>query len=173
MSEPFIAEIRIFGFNFPPRGWAFCEGQLLPIAQNTALFALVGTTYGGDGRTIFGLPDLRGRGPMHWGTGPGLSPHAIGQKAGAVSTTIDMAQMPLHNHVSDTSSTVEADLNAATSPDPTMHYLAATTRNVYGAATDLEFTGATAGGGQAHSNQQPFLGLHFSIALVGLFPSRS
>ena len=98
MAEPFIGQIQIFGFNFPPRGWSFCDGQLLPIAQNTALFSLLGTTFGGDGRTTFGLPDLRGRVAIHPGTGPGLPPVTWGQRGGAASTVLTTNQMPNHNH---------------------------------------------------------------------------
>ena len=172
MSEPFIAEIRIFAGNFAPRHWAFCNGQLLPIAQNTALFSLIGTIYGGDGRTTTALPNLQGRAPMHAGRGPGLSDRRLGQAGGVTQVTLTEAQIPAHNHVSEETSSVEADLNAATTGDPTGAFNAADTRR-YGDARDLERTGATAGGGQHHTNMQPYLGLNFIIALVGIYPSRS
>ena len=178
MSEPFIAEIKIFAGNFAPRGWAFCNGQLLPIAQNTALFSLIGTTYGGDGRTTTALPDLQGRAPMHPGRGPGLTSRRLGQKGGAESITLSEAQMPSHNH------SITADANpggfgggGADSPDPVGHFLASTSGSgqfyASGTADSSMAATTTTGGGAAHNNDQPFLAMNFIIALVGLYPSRS
>lgn len=172
MSEPFIAEIRIWACNFAPRGWALCNGQLLPIAQNTALFAVVGTTYGGDGRTTLGLPNLQGRAPMHPGRGPGLTDRRLGERGGVEEVTLTEAQMPQHTH------TLMGNSAAATTGNPSGAQLADTDphRN-YGPSRDNEQLAsqavANAGGSQAHNNMQPYLTLNFTIALVGLFPSRS
>jgi len=178
MSEPFIAEIRIFAGNFAPRGWAFCDGQLLPISQNTALFSLIGTTYGGDGRTTTALPNLKGRAPMHPGTGPGLTSRRLGEKAGVETVTLTSAQMASHRH------SVIADSNpggfgggGADTPNPVSHFMASTsaTGQFYAGSTNavpMAATG-TAGGSGAHSNMQPYLAMYFIIALVGLYPSRS
>ncbi|MCA9922362.1 MAG: phage tail protein [Anaerolineales bacterium] len=171
MSEPFIAEIRIFAGNFAPRGWAFCNGQLLPISQNTALFSLIGTTYGGDGRTTTALPDLQGRAPMHPGRGPGLTERRLGQKGGSETITLSEAQMPSHNH------TLRGTVSRGGSSTPQGN---AFNRSVgelaYGAANNLTGMASTmaanAGGSQAHNNLQPFLAINFIIALVGLYPSR-
>jgi microcystin-dependent protein len=172
MSEPFIAEIRVFAGNFAPRGWAFCDGQLLQIAQNTALFSLIGTTYGGDGRTTTALPNMQGRAPMHPGQGPGLTARRLGENGGAETHTLTEAQMPPHAH----------SLLAA--PDPGEDGSVsgnALARSVGGNAyTDSAnpvpladaFT-QNQGGGQAHNNMQPYLTMNFIIALVGVFPSRS
>lgn len=174
MAEPFVAEIRIWALNFAPRGWAFCGGQLLPISQNTALFSLVGTTYGGDGRTTLGLPNLQGRAPMHPGNGPGLANRRLGETGGVETVTLAEAQMPNHNHALR-AVTNPADL-AAPSSDRSLArssggfaYKAADSNLVDlspAAVPDL-------GGGQAHNNLMPFLTLNFCIALVGLYPSRS
>jgi len=174
VSEPFIAEIRIFAGNFAPRNWAFCNGQLLPIAQNTALFSLVGTIYGGDGRTSFGLPDLQGRAPMHPGAGPGLSPRTLGQKIGVTEVTLTEAQMPNHNHA------LQAVPDPAEDPGPggnslartvgALGYQTDTTNNIV--SMDADALSSTGGGG-AHTNRQPYLGLNFIIALQGLYPSRN
>ena len=175
MSEPFTAEVRIFAGNFAPRGWAFCDGQLLPIAQNTALFSLIGTTYGGDGRTTTALPNLQGRAPMHPGRGPGLTARRLGEKVGVETVTLSEAQIPSHNH------TARAAAQPANSPSPTntssfarsaagaVAYQTDTTANLVDLASE---TLSTTGGGQAHTNLQPFLALNFIIALVGLYPSR-
>lgn len=167
MSEPFIAEIRIFAGNFAPRGWAFCEGQLLPISQNTALFALIGTTYGGDGRTTTALPNLKDRVPMHPGNGPGLTSRRLGQRAGVNNVTLTEAQIPSHNHVVQTATTPDSasPANAVHAPAP-----------MYGVGTNVALAAnavGNAGGNQPHENRQPFLAINFIIALVGLFPSRS
>jgi len=172
MSEPFIAEVKIFAGNFAPRGWAFCDGQLLPIAQNTALFSLIGTTYGGDGRTTTGLPNLKGRAPMHPGRGPGLTSRRLGERGGTETITLSEAQMPQHKH------TARADGNSASTNDPSSAFLA----RPLGRGANIYKTSGTevtlrqllnTGGGQAHTNLQPFLTMSFIIALVGVYPSRS
>lgn len=172
MAEPFLGCISIFGFNFAPRGWAQCSGQLLPINQNQSLFSLLGTTYGGDGRTTFALPDMRGRAPMHAGNGTGLTPRTLGNALGAESVTLTEAQIPPHNHSANPSDT------DATLPTPQSNLPAPTVAafNVYGDAANL--TPGAAGqigqsGGGAHNNMQPYLALNFCIALQGLFPPRS
>ena len=172
MSEPFIAEIRIFAGNFAPRGWAFCNGQLLPISQNTALFSLIGTTYGGDGRTTTALPNLEGRVPMHPGRGPGLTSRRLGQRGGSETVTLSEAQMPAHKHQAQASSG-NADTNAPA--NHTMASIVARGSSVYAAANNLGTFDdlAPTGGSQAHNNMQPFLAMNFIIALVGLYPSRS
>ena len=172
MSEPFIAEVRIFSGNFAPRGWAFCNGQLLPISQNTALFSLIGTTYGGDGRTTTALPNMQGRAPMHPGRGPGLTSRRLGEKGGSSTITLTEAQMPAHGHVMNGNSA------SATTGDPATAQLAdADPLKNYATPADAETLApqavAAAGGGRSHNNLQPLLGLNFIIALIGLFPSRS
>jgi len=168
MADPFVAEIRMMGSNFAPRGWALCNGQLLPIAQNTALFSLLGTNYGGDGRTTFGLPNLQNRSPMHWGAGPGLSLRDIGEQGGLSIVTLTEAEMPAHDH-----RPLRAYSSAATTGAPSQTAnLAATTGSSYGAAADLETMGGAMGGRQPHENRQPYLGLTFIIALQGIFPPR-
>ncbi|MBY6204408.1 tail fiber protein [Halomonas denitrificans] len=172
MSEPFIAEIRIFAGNFAPRSWAFCDGQLLPIAQNTALFSLIGTIYGGDGRTTTALPNLQGRAPMHPGTGPGLTPRSIGQNGGVEQVTITEQQMPNHRHTLTGSNTFAGD------DDPAGQYPSRPRGfGIYtapGAPVAMAATAATGtGGGQPHNNMQPYLAMSFIIALQGLYPSRS
>jgi microcystin-dependent protein len=173
MSEPFIAEIRIFAGNFAPRNWAFCNGQLLPIAQNTALFSLVGTTYGGDGRTTFGLPNLQGRAPMHPGNGPGLTARRLGQMGGNEDVTATVAQMPAHNHQVQAVNEPGNDNQAGGGiPARTVGFAAYTSSPgnfVAMAGNSVQ----NKGDGQAHNNMQPFLALNFIIALVGLYPSRS
>ncbi len=169
MSEPFLAEVRIVGFNFAPRGWAFCDGQILPINQNQSLYSLLGTTYGGDGRTSFALPDLRGRTPIHVGSSNGNS-HQLGQKSGEETHTLSVNEMPSHDHQWQA-----ADVDGDT-PIPAGSSLARYL-NGYRDAQDLieprSGTLANAGGGQAHNNMQPYLALNFCIALQGLFPSRN
>lgn len=188
MSEPFIGQIQPYGFNFAPRGWAKCDGQLLPISSNTALFSLLGTTYGGDGRTTFALPDLRGRVPMHLGSGPGLSTRKIGQKGGAERVTLNEAQMPAHHH----SGTVEVsgavqcnpgDGNADSPGGNTIAKIARTNQfSSAGPSSPMHddtitasgnFSTSNAGGSQSHDNMTPYLVINYCIALVGLFPSRS
>ena len=170
MSEPFIAEIRIFAGNFAPRGWAFCNGELKPIAQNTALFSLLGTTYGGDGRTTFGLPNLQGRAPMHPGRGPGLTARRLGQQGGSETVTLTEAQMPSHNH------TLRGTGSIGTEPSPQNNFWGENTRRPYGAGNSAQLSSQTinnSGGSQPHNNMQPFLVLNFIIALIGLYPSRN
>jgi microcystin-dependent protein len=166
MSEPFLAEIRIVGFNFPPRGWAFCDGQILPINQNQSLYSLLGTTYGGDGRTSFALPDLRGRVPVH--VGDGLQ---LGNKGGEDNHSLNMAEMPMHKHE------LKATTDNASSTSPGNNVLARSGVNFFRDLTTPTSMNANAvtsrGIGQAHENMQPFLALNFVIALQGLFPSRN
>ena len=165
MSEPFLAEIKIVSFNFAPRGWAFCNGQLLPINQNQALFSLLGTTYGGDGRTTFALPNLQGRMPIHVGGG-----FTLGQAAGEQAHTLSMSEMPAHAHAAIGSS------NAGSTPDPTNAYWAATAASAYSNNPDTPMAPqalANAGGSQPHGNMSPYLVLNFVIALQGIFPSRN
>ncbi len=189
MSEPFIGEIHTYAFNFPPRGWALCDGQLMQVSQHTALFSLVGTTYGGDGRNTFGLPDLRGRAPVHMGTGPGLSPKDIGDRGGLEIVTLQVSQMPLHNHDASSSGFTARMLcnnGPATKDTPVNNTLAELDRsnqytdqapNAQMAAGTVQIDGAVTiannGGSQPHLNMPPYLTLNFSIALLGLFPSRS
>jgi microcystin-dependent protein len=174
MSEPFIAEIRIFAGNFAPRGWAFCNGQLLPVSQNTALFSLIGTTYGGDGRTTTALPDLEGRAPMHPGRGPGLTSKRLGQRGGVDSVTLSEAQMPNHRHTMEADGSTGGPLGGgANATDPVGNFLGATVKYTNAAVgPEMEQTTNT-GGSQSHNNMQPYLAINFIIALVGLYPSRS
>jgi microcystin-dependent protein len=173
MSEPFIAEVRIFAGNFAPRGWAFCNGQLLPVSQNTALFSLIGTTYGGDGRSTTALPNLQGRAPMHPGRGPGLTSRRLGERGGAETVTLTEAQIPSHTHTARGSTTIANDRN------PAGHSVAVSAAG-RGANAYIDSLTSTAqlrnlqntGGSQAHDNMQPFLAINFIIALVGLYPSR-
>lgn len=173
MSDPYVGEIRMFGGNFAPRGHALCDGQLLAISQNDALFSLLGTLYGGDGRTTFGLPDLRGRVPLHQGTGPALSQRNIGSRAGAEVASVTAAQLPAHGHDLMASTNDAADSNPLTNTTAT-----ATATAIYGGTgtpVDLHADGITdhVGGGQPHDNVMPFQCINFIIALVGIFPSRS
>ncbi len=170
MSEPFLAEVRIVGFNFAPRGWAFCDGQILPINQNQSLYSLLGTTYGGDGRTSFALPDIRGRVPIHVGQSDGGTEHREGQKSGEETHTLAGNEMPQHTHVLSGTS-VAAD---STTPQGR---LLGTTSGLYHAPQNLINMGsssiANVGGGQAHENMQPYIAVNYCIALRGLFPSRN
>ncbi len=174
MSEPFIAEIRIFAGNFAPRSWAFCDGQLLPIAQNTALFSLIGTTYGGDGRTTTALPNLQGRAPMHPGRGPGLTARRIGQKTGVETVTLPEAQMPSHSHAFRADGSTGGPLGGgANASDPVGNYLGASVK-YHASGTNTNMTALTnTGGTQPHDNMQPYIAMNFIIALQGLYPSRS
>ncbi len=173
MSEPFIAEIRIFAGNFAPRNWAFCNGQNLPVAQNTALFSLVGTTYGGDGRTTFGLPNLQGRAPMHPGRGPGLTDRRLGENSGVETASVTEAQIATHSH------TARGSENSAVAGAPANNYVArGGGRGVNSYLNQDTSAGPTkellpTGGGQPHNNMQPYLAMNFIIALQGLYPSRS
>ena len=169
MSVPFVAEIRIFAGNFAPSGWAFCNGQLLPLSQNTALFSLLGTTYGGNGKSNFALPDLRGRVPMHPGQGPGLGLYDLGESGGAATVTLTQAQMPAHNHAWRTAED-PADLQAPGAN----RSMTRSSINAYApppADTDLAPAMlASQGGSQPHNNRHPYLGLNFIIALQGVYP---
>ena len=174
MADPFVAEIRIFPFNFAPTGWALCDGQLLPISQNTALFSLLGTTYGGDGKTTFALPDLQGGAPMHPGQGPGLSLHDLGETAGSDTVTLPSSEIPAHTHGLGASNQPGED------PTPANEVLARSVgASLYQTNTsqNLVLLDAAAvsvtGGGQPHNNLQPYLVLTFCIALQGVFPPRS
>ena len=174
MSEPFIAEIRIFAGNFAPRGWAFCNGQLLPIAQNTALFSLIGTTYGGDGRTTTALPNMEGRTPMHPGRGPGLTARRLGERIGIETVTLNSVQIPSHNHTMLKSddpgiSNLPSGNAFGRSSNPVAQVYGDSVTNGTATAGLLD----NSGGSQAHNNMQPYLSLSFIIALVGLYPSRS
>ena len=171
MSEPFVGEIRMFAGNFAPRGWAFCDGQLLAISQNDALFSLLGTIYGGDGRTTFGLPDLRGRVPIHAGSGSGLSPRRLGAKSGAETVTLITKQLPSHTHP------VKGTNDAVNSTDPTGRVTASsTTIDLYASvAPTVDFNAAAVpavGGSRSHSNLMPYLCINFIVALFGIYPSR-
>jgi microcystin-dependent protein len=170
MSDPFVAEIRIVGFNFAPRGWAYCNGQLLPISQNTALFSLLGTTYGGDGRSTFALPNLAGASPLGFGQGPGLSLRDLGESGGSGTVSLTEAQIPCHNH------SLNGISAAASSGTPTSSMaLASASTNLYHDATNtVTMAGmAASGSSQGHNNRQPYLALNFIIALQGVFPARS
>jgi microcystin-dependent protein len=168
MAEPFLSEIRIMSFGFPPKGWATCDGQLLPINQNQALFSLLGTTYGGDGRVNFGLPNPQGRAAMHMGSG-----HTLGERGGEQAHTLSISEIPTHTH------TAQATTATATTNNPTSSVMLAksTAANLYAAASNLVAMApnelANVGGSQAHLNMQPFLVLNFSIALQGIFPSQT
>lgn len=167
MAEPFLSEIRLFSFSFAPRGWALCNGQLLPINQNQALFALLGTTYGGDGRVNFGLPNLQGRVPIHTGNG-----HTLGERAGESAHTITIPEMPAHTHTAQ-ASPAAGTLNV---PGNTL-MLAQRAAEIYHAPSNLGSMVAgtvnNAGGSQPHQNMQPYLTLNFCIALQGIFPSQT
>jgi microcystin-dependent protein len=173
MADPFVAEIRIFPFNFAPKGWAWCNGQLMPLSQNTALFALLGTTYGGNGKSNFALPDLQGSAPMHPGQGPGLSLHDLGEQGGSQTVTLLESEMPAHAHALRA-----ANFDADTQLPKNTSVLA---RSVGGNAyqnTDANFVQmnptavAPAGGDAPHNNMMPFLTFYFNIALQGVFPPR-
>lgn len=173
MSSPFVAEIRIFSFNFAPTGWAFCNGQLLPISQNTALFSLLGTTYGGDGKSTFALPDMQGNAPMQPGQGAGLSLHDLGETAGTAAVALLQSEIPVHTH------TAQAQANPGNVKVPSSAVTLA--RSAGGSAYTTATTPLTqmsaqsiapAGGSLAHNNMQPYLTLNFCIALQGVFPPR-
>ena len=166
MSEPFLAEVKIISWNFPPKGWAFCNGQLLPINQNQALFSLLGTTYGGDGRTTFALPNLQGSMPVHVGQGI-----ALGQRGGETAHTLNISEMPAHNHIP-----VGSNINPPPFPTATGNLWSANNAKPFAASATGSMNPAcvaVAGGSQPHENMSPYLVLNFIIALQGIFPSRN
>src|SRR5436190_16777411 len=171
--DPFVAEIRIFPFNFAPKGWAFCDGQILPLSQNTALFSLLGTTYGGDGKSNFALPNMQGNAPMHPGQGPGLSLHDLGETGGSEAVTLLESEMPSHTHamrafndVADVQS--PSPLRSLARSQNALAYQTTANANLVSLAPEAL---APAGGSQPHNNMQPFLTMYFNIALQGVFPT--
>jgi microcystin-dependent protein len=167
MTDQFVAEIRIFAGNFAPTGWAFCNGQLLPLSQNTALFSLLGTTYGGDGQSTFALPDLQGRAPLFWGQGPGLSLYDLGETGGAESVALVQSEIPAHSH------TARATNGVSNQVSPQNNTWAGAAQRPYASGpvnTPLSAS-AIAGSSQLHNNMPPYLALNFIIALQGIFPS--
>ena len=172
MSQPYVGEIRIFGGNFPPAGWAFCHGQLLPISENETLFNLIGTTYGGDGQSTFALPDLRGRAPVHMGQGPGLSSYLIGETAGVEEVTLTQTQLPMHGHGMAHGAGTQASPvggHLAQTPARDFRYATAAGANTFLPTQTLD----PAGGSQPHENRSPFLTVNFIISLFGVFPSQT
>ena len=173
--DPFVAEIRIFPFNFAPKGWAFCDGQILPLSQNTALFSLLGTTYGGDGKSNFALPNMQGNAPMHPGQGPGLSLHDLGETGGSDTVSLLESEIPSHSHGLFANS-VAGDTNG---PSPQVSMTRSANATAYSATTNSSLvsmsgnTLAPAGGDQPHNNMQPYLTLNFCIALQGVYPPRT
>jgi microcystin-dependent protein len=173
MADPFVAEIRIFPFNFAPKGWAFCDGQLLPLSQNTALFSLLGTTYGGDGKSNFALPDMQGNAPMHPGQGPGLSLHDLGETGGSETVSLLQSEIPAHSHGWNASNQDGNDQS------PVNELMAGGVGGVstYAAPSAIKPFNPSAitpaGGDQPHNNMQPYLTLNFCIALQGVFPPRT
>ena len=175
MADPFVAEIRIFPFNFAPKGWAWCDGQLLPLSQNTALFSLLGTTYGGNGQSNFALPNLQGRAPMHPGQGPGLSLHDLGETGGSETVTLLQSEIPSHTH------TIRANNGDGISPTPTSNVSSGpgADRDLFlykdGTANGVMNANASGitGGSVPHNNMQPYLTFYFCIALQGVFPPRT
>jgi microcystin-dependent protein len=172
MTEPYIGEIQLFGFNFPPRGWAFCAGQTIAIAQNTALFSLIGTTYGGNGQTTFMLPNFAGRAGCQQGNGPGLSPRSLGEPFGVDQVTLTSGQIPPHNH--QTTAFVPSDTGTARMNSALSQPGSTSNRPFVTGAPNTTFSpnmiAPSQGGGQPHENQQPYLGVNFSIALSGVYP---
>lgn len=185
--DPFIAQIVMFGGNFAPRGWAFCDGQLLAISQNTALFSILGTTYGGDGRTTFALPDLRGRAPIHAGTGPGLSTRQLGSRSGQEFHTLNITEMPSHNHIATSASkffgqsgagdddTISSGVSLASGSSSGSEIYSGSAPNTEMNTNSVTTTTTTLnqGGNLPHNNMQPYLTINYIIALQGIFPSRN
>ena len=172
MADPFVAEIRIFPFNFAPTGWAFCDGQLMPISQNTALFSLLGTTYGGDGKSTFALPDMQGNAPMHPGQGPGLSLHDLGERGGSQTVTLLQSEIPAHTHAMRVDTQDNADVQQITN---TASFAPASGGPPYQAAPNTSLAPEAlppAGGDQPHNHLMPYLTLYFNLALQGVFPPR-
>ena len=175
MADPFVAEIRIYPVNFAPRGWAFCNGQIMPISQNTALFSLLGTTYGGDGRSNFALPNLQGRAPMHPGQGPGLSPYVLGETGGSETESLRAWEIPAHSHALLASTQPGKD----PAPGPTEAVARSVGDSLYQSVTNANLVQLSpnaltpTGGDQPHNNLQPYLTLNFCIALQGVYPPRS
>lgn len=173
MSSPFLAEIRMFPFNFAPTGWAVCNGQVMPISQNTALFSLLGTTYGGDGRSTFALPNLQGQSPMQPGQGPGLSLYDLGETGGASNVTLLDSEMPSHSHALQGDPFDPADANVVS---PSAVFAQSTGGSLYQSSSNVTLAPQALppfGGSQPHNNLQPFLTVNFCIALQGIFPARS
>ncbi|MDB6025630.1 MAG: phage tail protein [Verrucomicrobiales bacterium] len=173
--DPFVAEIRIFPFNFAPKGWAWCDGQLLPLSQNTALFSLLGTTYGGDGKSNFALPDLQGRAPMHPGQGPGLSLHDLGETGGSETVTLLESEMPSHPHTLRTHNSDQADAqnpSASTSLAQSANGFAYQSTVNQNLTTLADNALVPAGSDQPHNNMMPYLTFYFCIAMQGVFPPR-
>ncbi len=174
MADPFVAEIRIFPFNFAPKGWAWCDGQLMPLSQNTALFSLLGTTYGGNGKSNFALPDLQGRAPMFWGQGPGLSLHDIGETGGTETVSLLESEIPVHTHAMGAH---DIDLGELNAPASNRSLAKSANATAYTTASNLvgmsSSTLMPAGGDQPHNNMQPYLTFYFCIALQGVFPPRT
>lgn len=188
MNNPFIGQVTLFAGNFPPRAYAFCQGQLLPISQNTALFSILGTTYGGDGRTTFALPDLRGRCAIHTGLGPGLSTYVLGERQGIETVNLNLLQLPSHSHISDVRGLTgqlpaSTGTGGATEPGPTASFSssAGIGAPIYGGTANTHI-GMVAGGSmslnntggsQSHENRRPFIAINYIIALQGTYPARS
>jgi microcystin-dependent protein len=171
--DPFVAEIRIFPFNFAPKGWAFCDGQILPLSQNTALFSLLGTTYGGDGKSNFALPDLQGNAPMHPGQGPGLSLHDLGETGGSQTVSLLESEIPSHSHTLRADTLDPAEVNLVSS---NASLAQSTGGGLYQSASNGSMSDnaiTPAGGDQPHNNMQPYLTLNFCIALQGVYPPRT
>jgi len=188
MNNPFIGQVTLFAGNFPPRAFAFCQGQLLPISQNTALFSILGTTYGGDGRTTFALPDLRGRCAIHPGRGPGLSTYVLGERQGIETVNLNLLQLPSHNHIANTTGLTlqipaSTATGAATEPGPgnTFSSSAGIGAPIYGGTANTHInmvaggsmTVNNNGGSQSHENRRPFIAINYIIALQGTYPARS
>jgi microcystin-dependent protein len=176
--DPFVAEIRIFPFNFAPKGWAFCDGQIMPISQNTALFSLLGTTYGGDGRSTFALPNMQGNAPMHPGQGPGLSLYDLGETGGTTTVTVLTSEMPAHSHSINCIDGARVGGGAGAPGNAVPVKTAGTPANAYTSGATQNQTMALSmvslvGGNQPHNNMMPYLTLNFCIALQGVYPQRS